>query len=165
MPALHYLIGDATEPVIRPAIIAHVCNDVNAFGAGFVVALSKKFPEAKKVYHEWFKTGSPQLGDVQFVQVSPDILIANMIAQHDIKWKNRIPPIRYKALELCLEKVYEKASLSFSTLHMPRIGCTLSGGAWDIVSGIINNKASVETYIYTLKAEKDRCLTVYENVS
>lgn len=36
---LHYLIGDATNPVIKPALICHVCNSVNKWGAGFVVSL------------------------------------------------------------------------------------------------------------------------------
>lgn len=161
--ALHYLLGDATDPIQKPALICHVCNDVNAFGAGFVLALAKKYPTSKSAYHEWFRNESPHLGDVQFIQVSSDIIVANMIAQHDIRWNGNIPPIRYKALELCLEKVYEKASLSFSTLHMPRIGCTLSGGAWDIVGDIVRNKASVETYIYTLKTERGRWPDKYEN--
>lgn len=45
--------GDATEPQTTTpheiCIIPHVCNDLGGWGAGFVVALSKKFGESQSV--------------------------------------------------------------------------------------------------------------------
>lgn len=179
---LHYLIGDATDPRHKPAIIAHVCNDCNGFGAGFVVSLSKRYPKAKARYHEWFKTSmpgepimskglAPKLGEVQFVQVAPEdtndhdepeVIVANMIAQHDIRWNGKIPPIRYEALEKCLTKVYELALKGNLAVSMPRIGAVLSGGHWPTIEGIIKKTMTVETYVYTLESQKDRWVTVYE---
>jgi len=41
-----YVMGDATAPKADgPKIIVHVCNDVGAWGRGFVVALSRRWPE------------------------------------------------------------------------------------------------------------------------
>jgi len=164
MPNLHYLIGDATEPVKRPALLPHVCNTINGWGRGYVLALRDKYPESEKQYHEWFRTGHPQLGQVQFVQVKPDICIGNMIAQEGIRWQGSIPPIRYEALNDCLKLAYEKAAKENLTVAMPRIGCVLSGGSWDKIEKIILATMTVESYVYTLEKQKDRWPTVYENV-
>ena len=47
---LHYLIGDATDPVQKPALICHCCNAQGKWGKGFVKALSARSPEPEKVY-------------------------------------------------------------------------------------------------------------------
>lgn len=162
---LHYLIGDATEPTVKPAIVPHCCNSTNGWGRGFVMALSAKFPEPEKEYHNWFATGKPQLGDVQFVQVKPDLIVANLIGQEGTRWQGKVPPIRYDAITKGLEKVYQKALKENFTVHMPRIGAVLAGGDWDTLEKIIKGTMTVETYIYTLENQKDRWPTKYENDS
>jgi O-acetyl-ADP-ribose deacetylase (regulator of RNase III) len=102
------------------------------------------------------------LGEVQFVQVKPDICVANMIGQHDIRWINGIPPIRYEALEQCLGIVYKKAAEEGLTVHMPRIGAELSGGLWGKIEEIIKKTMTVESYVYTLEKQKNKWTTVYE---
>jgi hypothetical protein len=39
---IHYAIGDATAPTTRPVIVAHVVNDVGAFGRGFALAVARR---------------------------------------------------------------------------------------------------------------------------
>lgn len=40
---IHYITGDATIPIGEgKKIIAHVCNDIGAWGKGFVLPLAKK---------------------------------------------------------------------------------------------------------------------------
>jgi hypothetical protein len=40
---IQYIAGDATAPIgDGNKIIAHVCNDIGAWGAGFVLAISKR---------------------------------------------------------------------------------------------------------------------------
>ena len=163
IPKLHYLIGDATEPVRRPAMIIHVCNNTNGWGRGFVLAVSAKFPEAERQYHEWFRTEHPQLGQVQFVQVKPEICIGNMISQEGIRWQGNVPPIRYGALNDCLKLAYGKALKENMTVHMPRIGAVLSGGDWRQIEKIILANITVDSYVYTLEKQKDRWTTAYEN--
>lgn len=47
MVGIHYVTGDATEPIGEgEKIIAHICNDQGGWGAGFVLALSKKMGRA-----------------------------------------------------------------------------------------------------------------------
>ena len=40
---INYTTGDATRPAARQAIIVHVCNDARAWGAGFVLAISRRW--------------------------------------------------------------------------------------------------------------------------
>jgi hypothetical protein len=164
-PQIHYLIGSALDPILLPTLTVHCCNDVGGFGKGFVVPLSEKYPETKKQYKAWFSNlqKRPQLGDVQFVQVNQNVCIANMVAQHDVRWQGKIPPIRYDALEKCLIKSYTKAYNENLTVSGPRFGCVLSGGVWDIISEIIKKVMLVDTYIYTLEKQKNRWHNCYEN--
>lgn len=155
-----YLTGDATDPqVAGNKIIAHVCNNVGGWGRGFVLSLSKRWPEAEKQYREWFVNQPSMLlmlGDVQFVPVHHDgappdwtrTFVANMVAQHGVQPINRIPPIRYNALERCLEEVSSFAKhLGGASIHMPRIGCGLAGGRWHEVEPIIL-RAIPDTPVY-----------------
>ncbi len=60
-----------------------------------------------------------------------------MIAQHGIKAGSQEPPIRYLALEHCLIQVADRAKALQASVHMPRIGCGLAGGRWELVEPII----------------------------
>ena len=156
MPQLRYLIGDATDPVQKPAIIAHCCNSVNKWGSGFVLALSAKFPEPEKEYHNWFATGKPQLGDVQFVTVAPDLIVANIIGQEGTRWKGNVPPIRYDALAKGLDLTYKKALNGGLSVHAPMLGMGRAGGSPKVIDKLIRGSMLVDTYIYTLENEKDK---------
>jgi O-acetyl-ADP-ribose deacetylase (regulator of RNase III) len=149
---IHYLTGDATEPVKKPALIMHVCNDVGGWGRGFVLALSKKWKDPEAAYRR--RTLWP-LGDVDFVWVADGVAVANMIAQRDVRPDSGVPPIRYQALAVCLGRVHEwTAPLGdrpdFS-IHAPRIGCGLAGGSWSRVEPLIKRHLKDrEVYIYDL---------------
>jgi len=147
--AIHYIKGDATRPRGEGTkIICHICNNVGAWGAGFVLALSKRWDEPEEAYRDMDRT----LGNVHVVEVEDDILVANMIAQHDIyPDANGTPPIRYSALRKCLTAVNNLAVEINATLHMPRIGTGLAGGRWEDISKIIEETAKVNIYIYDLK--------------
>src|SRR4051794_40900087 len=98
--------GDATCPQGKGnKIVMHVCNTLGKWGNGFVMAVSDRWPETREKYLMWFKEGSQfALGGVQFIQVKPDIYVANMVAQKGIKTGSGGPPIRYDSLAQCLEQ-------------------------------------------------------------
>jgi O-acetyl-ADP-ribose deacetylase (regulator of RNase III) len=75
-----------------------------------------------------------------------------MVGQHGIRTGSSGPPIRYDALELCLTRVAEHAVTLSASVHMPRIGCGLAGGRWELVEPII---------VRTLCA-RDVATTVYD---
>jgi O-acetyl-ADP-ribose deacetylase (regulator of RNase III) len=149
MGKINYVIGDATQPQGEgEKIICHIVNDANKFGAGFVLAISKKWSYPEQFYRAKQKH---VLGDVDVLQVEDGIYVANMTAQHktypDAQGN---PPIRYDALKIALEKVNKFAVANHCTLHMPRIGCGLAGGRWSEIEAIIYDVASVDVYVYDL---------------
>lgn len=140
MNDIQYIKGDATSP--QPSgnkIIVHVCNDIGGWGKGFVMAISKRWKEPEKQYREWFKSKNDfELGNVQFVQVEENLWVANLIGQHKInKDENGEAPIRYNAIEEGLEAVSDFAKTNNASVHMPRIGCGLAGGKWEMIEPII----------------------------
>lgn len=157
-----YLEGDATDPTgDGPKIIAHVCNDVGRWGSGFVVAVSRRWPGPEVRYREWwqYRTGEYlPLGRVQMYEVSSDLWVANMIAQHGIGMgRDGVPPIRYGALADCLREVADTAIDLAASVHMPRIGCGLAGGRWEEVEPIVIKelcKRDVSVTVYDLPAER-----------
>jgi len=53
-----YVVGDATRPEGQgPRVIVHVCNDIGGWGRGFVLALSRAYPEAERRYRAWHARG------------------------------------------------------------------------------------------------------------
>lgn len=153
---VQYSIGDATDPVADGnKIIAHICNNCGRWGKGFVLALSRRWRQPAEDFKARFKGDSGfELGAVQFVQVEPDVWVANMVAQHGLKFQKGVPPIRYEALRTCLEKVADKAKELGATVHMPRIGCGLAGGEWPQVEPIIVEtlcETGVEVTVYDLE--------------
>jgi hypothetical protein len=161
--AIHYLIGDALQPVKKPAIIPHICNDKGWWGSGFVIAVSRVSPEPEAHYLSW-KTrcgGDLPLGETQIIKIDDDVWVANMIAQHDVRTAE--PPLRIEALRGCLTYVNKVAKTSRATIHAPRIGAVRSGGRWEDIERVILSTLTVDTYVYTLKIEKNMWDTKYEN--
>lgn len=152
-----YVTGDATDPIgYGNKIIPHICNDCGRWGSGFVLAVSKKWKSPEKMYREWFDEGS-RLGEVQIVGVERDIVVANMIAQHDTRWIDGLPPIRYDSLRECLKKVYEYAKRNDCSVHAPKFGASLAGGSWDIIEKIIQEELcdkGISVTVYNFEDKK-----------
>ena len=137
---IHYLKADATVPQAEGNIvIAHICNDIGAWGKGFVLALSKRWKYPEKQYKQWYKEGGNfALGEVQFVSVEEKIWVANLIGQHNIyRDENGDPPIRYEAVKRGLQIITDFAYEINAKVQMPRIGCGLAGGSWDRIEKLI----------------------------
>ena len=147
--AIHYIIGDACRPRTEgKRIIVHICNDKGRWGAGFVLAVSKRWKEPEALYRET-PVQDLMLGNVQVVEVEPGLMIANMIAQHDTcSDEHGLPPIRYGALRVALNTVNDLAYKTKATIHMPRIGCGLAGGKWEDIEKIIRDVCDVNVYVY-----------------
>lgn len=138
MNKINYVNGDATQPIgDSKKFIVHVCNDVGAWGAGFVLALSKRWKEPEENYRAM---KNYILGDISVIPVEDDIYVVNMIAQESTISRNKnsnIPPVRYIAIEKGLEKLATALLISGGSVHMPMIGSGLAGGNWSIIEKII----------------------------
>jgi O-acetyl-ADP-ribose deacetylase (regulator of RNase III) len=156
MEALRLVEGDATTPEADGRkIIAHVCNDIGAWGKGFVRAVTRRWPEPEEDYRQWHRDRADNdfgLGAVRLVQVQPDVWVANMIGQHGIKRGAAGAPIRYDAVAQCLASLADHAVRLEASVHMPRIGCGLAGGRWE----------QIEPIIVTALCQRDIVVTVYD---
>jgi O-acetyl-ADP-ribose deacetylase (regulator of RNase III) len=151
---ISYVTGDATHPHGQgPKVICHVCNDIGGWGKGFVLALSRRWPQPEADYRAWHRSDNDfQLGAIRLVQVEPQLWVANMIGQHGIRPTKDGPPIRYDALDRCLSTLGDEALNLHASVHMPRIGAGLAGGSWK----------QIEPLILKQLTERGIAVTVYD---
>lgn len=144
MSEITYVRGDATAPFGKGVkLIAHVCNDLGGWGKGFVVAVSRRWPEPEAAYRRWHRERAKNdfgLGAVQFVQVAPYTWVANMIGQHGMRTGSKGVPVRYEAIDTALAALADKAAELDASVHMPRIGCGLAGGKWSRIEPLISER-------------------------
>ncbi|MER7953201.1 macro domain-containing protein [Streptomyces sp. NPDC096030] len=142
MSGITYVRGDATAPHGKGVkIIAHVCNDLGGWGKGFVLALSRRWPEPEAAYRRWHRERARNdfaLGAAQFVQVGRYVWVANLVGQRGMRTgRSTGVPVRYEAIDAALGLLAAKAGELGASVHMPRIGCGLAGGTWSRVEPLI----------------------------
>ncbi|MBC7270697.1 MAG: Appr-1-p processing protein [Streptomyces sp.] len=141
MTGITYVRGDTTAPSVKGTkIIAHVCNDIGGWGKGFVVALSRRWPQPEAAYRAWHRGRAANdfaLGAVQVVRVEPYVWVANMIGQRGIRTGSKGIPVRYEAIGTALGHLAGHAAALDASVHMPRIGCGLAGGKWSRVEPLV----------------------------
>lgn len=164
---LTYTVGDATDPqrgsIDERAVIVHCCNDVGAFGAGFVLSLSKRWPKVEAYYCGWYRVGNTRvpisgvnipfkLGQVQVIEVEDNVAVANLIGQSGCGSFHGLSPIRYGAIEEGLIRLREVMGTSKWSFHAPRFGSGLAGGDWD----------KIEEILKRVFADTDISITIYD---
>jgi hypothetical protein len=56
MSEITYIRGDATVPSVKGVkVIAHVCNDIGGWRKGFVLGVSRRWPEPEAAYRAWHR--------------------------------------------------------------------------------------------------------------
>ena len=164
---INYVKGDATNPVVEngiTALIPHVCNINGGWGAGFVLALSKKWKKPEKEYRKWFESKKDfSLGNIGPVFVEKHIAIINMLAQSGYKSTENQLPVRYYALVLCMEAVANFAAnfVRFNSqkveIHTCKFASDLGGLEWNTVEQLIEDiwiANGIPVTIYLWEGEK-----------
>lgn len=155
---IQYIKGDATSPQAKGIkIIAHICNNIGKWGKGFVMAVSKRWSEPEKEFRRWHQNRAENdfgLGSIQLIKVDAYTYVANMIGQQGIKRGSKGVPIRYEAVESCLEQLAEEAQRLNASVHMPRIGCGLAGGNWNEIEPLIQ-KTLIASKVHTIVYDFD----------
>ncbi|MFF7750968.1 macro domain-containing protein [Streptomyces sp. NPDC007971] len=157
MSGIMYVRGDATVPSVKGAkVIAHVCNDIGGWGKGFVLALSRRWPEPEAAYRAWHRGRAKNdfgLGAVQLVKVDPYVWVANMVGQRGIRRGSKGVPVRYEAIDAALGRLAGQVIELGASVHMPRIGCGLAGGTWSRIEPLITERL----------VERGIAVTVYDH--
>lgn len=182
---ISHILGDmfdrsVTVPAKGELLIAHVCNDVGVWGAGFTGPLAKEFPLSEVLYNRWVKAKDAitpfGLGRVQFIETHTEVggrvWIANMVAQAGLPSRSNPRPFDRQAFIRCLAVVegfilahiHATPRKDFSVL-MPRVGTGYGGMHWDLVAPIIEETLDYpDVYVYTLPSERGRFpACTYEN--
>lgn len=123
--------------------IAHVCNDLGGWGKGFVLAISRRWPEPEAAYRAWHRDRAVNefgLGAVQFVQVERYVWVVNMVGQRGTRTGSKGVPVCYEAIDTALGDLAEKAGELGASVHMPPIGCGLAGGKWSRVEPLAEER-------------------------
>lgn len=137
-------------------MIAHVCNDQGGWGKGFVLAVSRRWPEPETAYRRWHRERARNdfgLGGVQLVRVGTYTWVANMVGQRGIRTGSKGVPVRYEAIGTALGSLAERALELGASVHMPRIGCGLAGGKWERVEPLVTARL----------VERGIAVTVYDH--
>ncbi|WP_329362598.1 macro domain-containing protein [Streptomyces sp. NBC_00669] len=157
MGEIVYVRGDATAPQGKGVkVIAHVCNDQGGWGKGFVLAVSRRWPEPETAYRRWHRERARNdfgLGGVQLVRVGTYTWVANMVGQRGIRTGSKGVPVRYEAIGTALGSLAERALELGASVHMPRIGCGLAGGKWERVEPLVTARL----------VERGIAVTVYDH--
>lgn len=144
MSEITYVRGDATVPSVKGVkVIAHVCNDLGGWGKGFVLAVSRRWPEPEAAYRAWHRDRAANdfgLGAIQLVRVGTYVWVANMIGQRGMRTGSKGVPVRYEAIDTALGRLADRAIELGASVHMPRIGCGLAGGKWSRVEPLIGER-------------------------
>ena len=153
--SINYVKGDATAPIGEGhKIIVHCCNNSGYWGAGFVLAVSARWPQVRRRYQELSRRyhNNLPLGICQFVKLSSDLHIANVIGQQGIRSQFNPEPIKYWAIRQGLKEVAEVAKENNNaSIHMPRMGAGLAGGDWNRIEEIINETLiGLDVTVYSL---------------
>lgn len=169
---IKYMKGDLFELVDWKSdtikVLPHVVNNCNVFASGFVVPLSKHFPQAKSAYHNWFEDfpdydfGPPLLGEVQVVKClrhfceqrgelnaepleadGGSVYVVHMCSQDNISTPKNGRRLHYPSLVECMEKVADFiVRLPWDKeveIVAPKFGSAIAGGNWMFIEELIND--------------------------
>lgn len=138
-------------------LIPHICNNIHAFGSGFAGFVAKAFPTVRQAYMNWKEDDSPpfELGQVQFVKHDlplNELIFANMIGQNGLIGPNNPTPIKYNAVESCIEIIANKLTdIKPDYIIGPKFGSERAGGNFDIIQPMVEKHwKDYPVWIFTL---------------
>lgn len=162
MSQIAYLVGNATEPVRKENEVAVIVQNLNAQGAiggGFSGAVTEKWPKVEEMYLDFIDNTNlkERLGAVIYSWVvEKEIVVASIIAQYKgFKVAPNEILINYDELKKGFSDIIDIMSFIDKpyTIHMPRIGCGIAGGDWNIIEKIIEEtfiKNDIDVIVYDL---------------
>lgn len=145
--------GDLIELALQGNfdVITHGCNCFCTMGAGIAPKMAKAFEcNNYRLEEKRYKADINKLGCIDFSKFelidnnypnTKSLYVINSYTQYGFG-SNHLngtkTPLDYEALTLCMRKINHK----FKGKHigLPRIGCGLAGGDWNMVKSIIQKE-------------------------
>jgi O-acetyl-ADP-ribose deacetylase (regulator of RNase III) len=146
------LKGDLLETDVK--VICHGVNCQNEMKSGVAKALFTKWPEVKEGYHKFmngfteFFDSENFLGLVNSVELENDRIILNCFTQYDYG-NDGHRYVDYEAIYKCFKNI----GGCFDEVAIPKIGCGLGGGNWEIVKRIIEDAVGDKCKVFVYYKE------------
>ena len=126
-------------------LIAHGVNCQGVMGSGVARALFEKWPRVKDMYHDYFNefnagpNGENFLGSIDVFPVGDNgMYVANCFTQQYYGGGDR-QYVDYQAVLECMEGLRQVCDdFGLTEIAMPKIGCGLAGGDWNMVKSILD---------------------------
>lgn len=135
-------------------VLAHGTNCSNGFGSGIAGAIAHRLPEVKEQFHMDHENKLDTLGTISPVFLKKYRgMVVNCYTQEKYGRKKGHLYMSYEAMDKCMKHLANFASSNNLKVGLPKIGCGLAGGDWNIVSGIIERNFKLygaEYVIYEL---------------
>ncbi len=131
---INEVYGDLVKDAEQFDVIAHGCNCFVTMGAGIAKDIKKKFPEAYEVDLATIKGDNTKLGTITFTKNTNPVIV-NCYSQYRYGREKGVIYCNYDAIRSCMKKI--KENFSGKKIGLPKMGCSLAGGDWAIVSKII----------------------------
>lgn len=142
---MEFINGDITD--VTFGFVCHQVNCQGIMGAGVALAIRSKWPIVYTEYRRAYVNGELKLGNVVFVHIKHNLLVANLCGQDSFGRAETFTD--YKALTKALthlsqvrQEVNERVGLTIPVYFPNRMGCGLAGGDWNIVIKIIKGCVS-----------------------
>jgi O-acetyl-ADP-ribose deacetylase (regulator of RNase III) len=157
--SITYMKGDLIELATSGLIdvVVHGCNCFCRMKRGIAVPMAKQFGCDKfKLEDKLYEGEYAKLGKIDYKYDNRySLYVVNAYTQYH--WRLKGPdeiPLSYRALADCMEKIND--AFPGKKIAMPKIGCGLAGGDWDLVSQLIEKKLTdVDEIIVVIYDKKD----------
>lgn len=149
---INYYLGDLLAHKDKFDYIAHGCNCFHLMGAGIAGQVSSQFPNTYLAdIQNSIKGDTNKLGDFTY---DKEDKILNLYTQYQPG-----PNVDYDAIR----KVFRKLNKEFPGKHIaiPRIGCGIAGGDWNLVTKIISEECTnidITVFLYAKDFDNPHCL-------
>lgn len=128
--------------------ILHGCNAQGVMGSGVALQIKEKYPEAYEYYMYSHVTDGLDMGSIITVACEDRIIVHCITQEYYGRNKNCVY-VDYNAVKNCLHLVNH--NFKCADVAMPKIGCGLANGDWNIVEKIINETmVDCQPVVYTL---------------
>lgn len=147
-------------------VIAHGVNCQNVMGSGVARVLFEKWPIVKEAYHQHFLEYDPGEDGINFLGTIQDFMVNGEYGFINCFTQQYFGPadkkyVSYDAIYDCFKQIAD----IYDEVAIPRIGCGLAGGNWEIVKRIINDAVGdkCKVYAYYLDGKKDDKVAAIES--
>jgi O-acetyl-ADP-ribose deacetylase (regulator of RNase III) len=125
-----YAVKNMDITDVTRGIVAHGVNCQRVMGSGVAKVIRDKWP----VVYERFCERTPELGNIQLVQIDDELFVSNCFTQLDYRKPSTEDRKRKfastRAVSTSLRKTFELAYTLQLPVYMPQIGCGRGGLDW-----------------------------------